>query len=698
MKRIFLASLVSFAAGAGLAYTMLSDEPSVADFATDSRAAAPATAVTPSVGVSDHAPLDASAPDVAERARVYREVAGADRRELQSMAADALATLDRPGRRFELDAILARLIEIDPDAALTFVRDQGVAPALQHDVGLGVLDRIGTDESTVRAVLDALPGLDRDRFRLAAIQRLAGTDPRQALTLALADQVDTGMAAFALGFGPVARQGMRSLMGVGTVWAERDPAMAIAAIDTIAGRAERDAFSQAVLNTVAQTDPELVLRYLESTGGPDPRRYSAVHTAMMALAARDPQQALMYADRMQGQLAQVGRTAALQQWAQTDPVAALAYIDTLPAGDQRIQALQQIAQAYGRTDPDAALAWARSLPAGQAQAWSGVLAGLAAVDPERAMDLAFDDARLTAPGSRFPAMMNVLAAAASSGLIEHESLAARVLSLENRQTRENALQMAVQMWASSDFDGALNWILNNQQELGAGALADAAQRLVQQNPQAIAAYTTRVLPELRSEWIGAVAQNYARVDMNGASAWLEQFRDDPGYETALGQIIMAGTSVDPAAAATRWQSHDFADSGQRLRLAEMVGGSWASQDWASARNWITSLPRSEARDHALVGAITYRQEIPDSSVLGMFSDNGARDRAVNNVISQIARSDPGRARQMVAEHIRDPAGRAAAERMIVDVESTRIGNTRFTGPGFSVNRGGVGIADAVVVR
>ena len=57
----------------------------------------------------------------------------------------------------------------------------------------------------------------------------------------------------------------------------------------------------------------------------------------------------------------------VQQWAQEDPDATLAWVKTLPTGNSRNQAMQNLISAYANKDPQSAIALANTLPAGQMQ-------------------------------------------------------------------------------------------------------------------------------------------------------------------------------------------------------------------------------------------------------------------------------------------------------------------------------------------
>jgi len=74
------------------------------------------------------------------------------------------------------------------------------------------------------------------------------------------------------------------------------------------------------------------------------------------------------------------------QWAQTDPLAAAAYAQTLAPGNTQNALLNNVANQWAQADPQAALVWASNLPAGQGRnnALQGVISSWAQADPQSA--------------------------------------------------------------------------------------------------------------------------------------------------------------------------------------------------------------------------------------------------------------------------------------------------------------------------
>ena len=261
------------------------------------------------------------------------------------------------------------------------------------------------------------------------------------------------------------------------------------------------------------------------------RRSKALRSgALQAFALVEPQRALQAAEGISGELGSMIRRAALLSLARNDPLAALSAAEAL-TGSERDQMLSAIATSYGRTDPDAALAWAQSLSPPSPNIVANVLAGLARVDPDRAIDLLFETMEATNQRGSGPFMALV----ATGGLdAEHTAkLADRLLATPSRGP---ALQMLTQMWAQRQPHDAVRWLLANGSAAPRTALGQAAMQLARSDPAAAIAYLNTVPPELRATWISAVADGYSQNDARAAASWIAQHRGQPGHDAAVAAI------------------------------------------------------------------------------------------------------------------------------------------------------------------
>jgi GrpB-like predicted nucleotidyltransferase (UPF0157 family) len=649
-----------------------------------------------------------------ERAALFRLAAEADRRTLETLAEQVAALPNVEGRRIALEALLTRYAELDAPAAAAFARTLGLPPAVVKPLyttwvrrdsraalsalgeldarpaltlGVAMLEAIGNDDLGIARVLGAAPQLDPDRFRIEAAIAKAAEDPAAALESILA--LPPSKAATAL-------------ERLAALWVERDVQGALAAAEEVADESLRNQLRGAVMRAWTYTDPEALLDYVLELE-PE-RRNEALRTGgLQAFAAVDPQRALRAAEGLPGELGSMLKRTALMSIARDDPLTAISLVEALPAGEREMM-LGVIASSYGRTDPEAALLWAQSLNPPSPNAVGNVLAGLARVDPDRAIELAFET--MDATNQRGPGPLVTLVSNGSLNAEQTARLADRLLATPSRS---QALQMLAQAWAQRQPQDAARWMLAKGSGVPRSALGQAALHLARVDPAAAIAYVDRVSPDLRATWLSAVADGYAQNDVRAAASWIAQHRGEPGYDAALGAIAARTATSDPPAAARlfdsinpaeapdasqtaaritqEWARRDHraaagwaatvADDNVRTAAVGTAAAQWAARDAPGARGWVLGMATGATRDAAvtqLLGATT--ASTIDHVLVDAYSNAEARQRGVSDAVRMIAFRDTAAARQLADQYLTDPGARQAAERFI---EQGRNG-TMYVGP------------------
>ncbi len=669
----------------------------------DAAGATPAEVGAPALRSIDFLTLALKPVSMTDRAALFRLAADADRRTLEALLTQVAALPDLEGQRLALEALLTRYAEIDGPAALTFARGlslpsaalaplftswarndaRGALRALgQLDaqsaatLGVALLEVLGRDDLGIARVLGAAPQIDADRFRVEAAIAKAHDDPAAALEDILALPASKAGAAFER---------------LAVIWIERDVYGAIGAAEEIADDSLRNELKAAVVRAWARVDPEALVAYVNDLA-PE-RRNDTLRSpgVLQAFAVVDPQLALQAAENMPGELGLMMKRAALMSLVRDDPLAALNMAEALPAGNERDQMLSAIGSSYGRTNPEAALAWAQGLSPPAPNVIANVLAGLARVDPDRAIDLLFETMAASERSS------GPLMALVTNGALDAEHTAKVADRLLASGSRGRELQMLTQRWAQREPHDAMRWLLARGSDAPRAALGQAAIQLGRTDPPAAIAYVDRVPPELRATWISAVADGYAQNDARAAASWIAQHRGAPGYDAALAAIASRTAQTDPSAAArlfdsvnvsdapdapqaarriaAAWARQDhrgaaawvnaIADDGARTAAIGAVASEWAARDALGARGWALGLPSGAARDTALtqlLGATT--TGAIDHVLLDAFSGADARERAVSAAVRMIAPRDAAAARQLADQYLTDAGARRAAERFI----------------------------------
>jgi hypothetical protein len=554
-----------------------------------------------------------------------------------------------------------RAAELAPEAGLEMLRQLPPGSRQATELELRLFEALGPSADSADRIVAALPPTERRRFRIEALARWAETDPVRAFqeALAIGDR----------------QLRLSAAKRVAAVWAERDLAGAQAEADVLKDDNVGRAFRSAVVHRMSETDPAVMVSYVNASP-----RYETVLTQAVVeeLRLMEPQDALRWAEQLEGRVGDAARRAALQSWGQEDPLAAFAYAQSMRLGDERLQLMYAAANGYGRQNPEGALAWVASQTQAPLDLSASVIAGIAQVDAKRALDLAFRDAPNDPNGwrfsqSRFEMLNTVISNAMATPDIAIPDLAARVLSLPDRNERSNALQLLTERWLRNDPRAVLDWLTtqDNVPNENLSLLVGSATRY---DPLLAAGYTDRVPPPMRELWIANVAQNYARLDPQAAADWLGQFRDEREYAAGVAALANRAVDYDPALAAKLLGS--LHDNGRNTQMAAQgVARNWAGRDEQSTRMWIRGLAEGPVRDSALQGLIgrVYRDSVPEASLLALFSSEQAKQQAIMQVIYAIGRDDRDEARRLVQEHISDPAIRRQAQAWLDEKPRDRNG-------------------------
>jgi hypothetical protein len=638
----------------------------------------------------------------AERARLQRLLADSDRQTLEPLAEQVAALPPIEGRRLALEALFARYAELDAPAAAAYARKLGVpaatlgplfatwarndasgalqalaefrAPAAALTLGIAVLEAIGNDALGIARVLEAAPQIDADRFRVEAALAKAADDPGAALD----DLLGLPRAGIGSAFERLA-----------AIWIDRDVHGAIASADELADEGLRDELKGALTRMWARLEPDALVDYLIDA---DPERRTELLRlgALEAFALVEPARALRAAEAIPGDVGALITRAALMSVARENPLHALQLVATLPPAADRTQLRGVIATSYGRADPEAALAWAQGLQPPAPNVVANVLAGIAQVDPDRALEILFRtlDATRQRGASPFTALL-------ANGALSAEHTAALAARLLSTPGRSPELAMLTRQWAQRQPHDAVRWLLANEGSTPRAALAEAAEQLARRDPAAAIGHLDDVRPELRATWLHAIAGGYAQNDARAAASWIALHRGETGYDAAVVAIAGATAANDPAAAARLFGSVDTAaapdsqqaaqriasawarqdqpaaaawaaalpDEGARTTAVGEIAAQWAQRDAAAARGWALGLPPGAPRDGALT-ALLGAADTVDHVVLDAYSSPEAQQRGVGDMVRILAARDPAAARQLADRYLTDPGARRAASRFI----------------------------------
>ncbi len=301
-------------------------------------------------------------------------------------------------------------------------------------------------------------------------------------------------------------------------------------------------------------------------------------------AETDPIAAMAYTDKM-GFTGNFVRPTVLQSWASKDPQAAAKYYSENsrqfammgmmggrgPMGGGGGGA-SVIASEWARQDPSAALAWAGSLTGNEkSSAMSSVIREVASSDPKKA---------------------------------------ATMVASMDEAGRGQAYEDIARKWGSQNFSDAEFWIRTLPADQQGAAMAAALAGLSKDNPQ-LASAKIAALPEgdARNEAVNTLVRNWSRDNPKDAVAWLMKQNDETASGRAMGDVISNWVTQDDKAALA------FVNSQQAGAVRDRAAAAYIMSNRKSAPAALIQVAESITDEHSRtqslsVGVMRWMQEDP----------------------------------------------------------------------------------------
>ena len=401
------------------------------------------------------------------------------------------------------------------------------------------------------------------------------------------------------------------LYAVASVIALQDPERAIALAEDIEGEREKKTFYGAIAANVASKDPERALELLSLSGDYSTHHYHTVFQSWMKndptaaieaakkikgqqakqqaeraiaifLARESPEKGWAYAEALSGNSRNSALGQVLFQIASDDPQDAIAFLDQMPRGQKRDNALSQFVSGWMNQDPDGARSWIKTLPEPeQAKAIEGSLWNLTQSDIQETVTL--------------------------------------IESFKPSAQTANLYANLVSNWAQSDPDAAQRWV----KQLPPGSARQSAQssllnRLAQSDPaKAIEFLEGETITDQNRNQVTQVAASLARNDPDAAFAWLDSLEvtGSAHKELITNTISQLAYQDGPKAASYALTIED--KSTRKNAIANLIRG-WGNQDREAAKTWIDTHLTSEERLGAydgLLSSISYQEPLGAKALL-----------------------------------------------------------------------------------
>ena len=320
---------------------------------------------------------------------------------------------------------------------------------------------------------------------------------------------------------------------------------------------------------------------------PFSERILASYLLFSQWAEVDPLAALAHTDTM-GRGGFFVKPTVLQSWASTDPEAAAQFLEDNPRDFAMMQmggrgqgAAGTIATEWARQDPEAALAWAKSLDGQESTgAIANVIKEVASKDPAAALAMAQgldEDAKLAAYRSIAPEwakedwdameswarglpadQRNAALAEGARGLAQRDPIAAaaKLLTLQDGNARNRAFDDVIESYAQLDPQGAMDFLLaNGSEEIQEDAMREAMGPLARTNSAAALAV------------INSLDDNSVRD--RAVSTYVYSARDGNRQET----VTLAAT---------------IGDDRRREEMVGLAAGQWYREDAGAAEAFFSS--------------------------------------------------------------------------------------------------------------
>jgi hypothetical protein len=500
-------------------------------------------------------------------------------------------------RESVLGQLAQNLIGTNPPAALAALQSLPLNKAFTSTVSQVFASwSQESPQAALAAALNLAPNHGRNEAVQSAVQGWASVDPQAAL--AWADTLPNGVThtqAVNAAIGALALQDPQqainyvanitnipnrnaTMIQVAGYWAQNDPK---AAADWIQQNASGLTLKQAMvllMDPLSKVDPSLAADYLAKMPMPGiGSDLTSLPLIAQNWAAVDPQADLVWLKSLGnsnlGTLYKpdISKAAidALTTWADNDPDAAAAYVESLGAQDpQFYKWIATVAASRAMADPVAAAAWLQSLPdfATRHEAVNNVASQLAAADPLQAIHLAL---QMPATGGwQNMAIGNVVAHVAAADPQQALDLAQQ---LPAGSTQDSAVASVISAWSTTDPATAAKSLQN----LPAGSI-------LENTTQNVVAYWIQSDPVAAAQWINSQPAGAARdvaireevkalTGSNSPEAfqWAASIGNTTMQGNQMSNVVQSWIRSDPAAAAAAVQSADISEA-TRSRLRAIL--------------------------------------------------------------------------------------------------------------------------------
>ncbi len=325
---------------------------------------------------------------------------------------------------------------------------------------------------------------------------------------------------------------------------------------------------------------------------------------------------------------------ALIRMLRDNPDEAMARIRNHPNQIERGMMLQSIMHEYLTIDEDSAFALAQESFQGNVRLEQQMLSMLGQRNPKRALPMVEDFIARTGNS-------NPLNGIISTWVQQNPTEALAYIETLDEQQRGRLYQSAAFSYVNSHPEEGFDWLLaqsDRYPQLVESTVASSINHNTVSIAERMVARTTN--PGIRTRLITGIGNYKASQNPDQALAWLDGYRRDPAYPTAVQNVISSMSHQNPKSAAEAIESR--INEQYAAPLVGQIASNWYQASPRESMAWLRDLPNGDAKNQALssiVSSVAHRDPDTAMELLDSLPSGAPQLEAKRNIAyARLARS------------------------------------------------------------
>lgn len=355
---------------------------------------------------------------------------------------------------------------------------------------------------------------------------------------------------------------------------------ALAEAEGIESSRDRVDFVRGLYGEWAESDPEGALGHALSGMPAGQLQSDAIGIAINKWGQENPREAWMWAEKhLSGPLKERALTDLIIGWSRRNPREAADWLASTGLTSQPF--FNALPGTWAESDPKAALAWVNSLPEGRAKetAEAAIAHSMAQNDPAAAAETFATDIQA---GGNAAVVITIADIWASS---DPASTAGWIADMPEGPGKLEAAATLATVWAANDISSAVEWSAGiNDADLRRQVISNIGTTWGAIEPGAALEWLGGLPGDLASDGITGAMYSWAGTDPVGLREWIDSAAGDPLVDQArlsLGDVLSQSALPDAMDLAMGMSSNAARDEAMSRYFRE-----WRKQDDASAQDWL----------------------------------------------------------------------------------------------------------------